>query len=132
GFRNRRTEMQRANAAEGDLILSGRPAAPAPAGPVPWSRFLKSRNVWALCLMYGFVGFAGNFITSLLPLYLRDHRRLSDETTAWLSGLPLAAGIVSCLLGGVLSDWLIRRLDSHTWGRRLVGCTVLAMAALAT
>jgi MFS family permease len=81
--------------------------------------------------MYGFVGFAGNFITSLLPVYLHDHRRLSDETTAWLSGLPLACGIVSCLLGGVLSDWLIRRFGSRKWGRRLVGCTVLALAGLA-
>jgi sugar phosphate permease len=98
---------------------------------IGWSEFLGSVNVWALCLMYGFVGFAGNFITSLLPIYLRDHRKLSPHETAWLSGLPLACGIVSCLLGGVLSDWLIRRFGSRTWGRRLVGCTVLALAGLA-
>jgi sugar phosphate permease len=79
--------------------------------------------------MYGFVGFAGNFITNSLPIYLRDHRHLSDETTASLTGLPLAAGIVSCLLGGVVSDWLIHRLGSRTWGRRIVGCTVLALAS---
>jgi sugar phosphate permease len=97
---------------------------------VPWSRFLRSRSVWGLCLMYGFVGFAGNFITSLLNIYLRDHRHLSDETTAWVSGLPLAAGIVSCLLGGALSDWLIRRTGSRTWGRRLVGGIALAVAGL--
>ena len=103
---------------------SSTPAGPPPRHRrvrLPWSRFLKSRNVWALCLMYGFVGFSGNFITSLLPIYLHDHRHLTDETTAWLSGLPLAFGIVSCLLGGVLSDWLIRRLGSRKWGRRLVG-----------
>jgi len=82
---------------------------------------VTSPSVWGLCLMYGFVGFAGNFITSLLPVYLRDHRRLSDDTTAWLSGLPLGFGVISCLTGGMLSDWLIRRLGSRTWGRRLVG-----------
>src|SRR5262249_38104628 len=53
---------------------------PGSPEPLSWARFLGSRNVWALCLMYGFVGFAGNFITSLLNIYLRDHRRLSDET----------------------------------------------------
>jgi sugar phosphate permease len=98
---------------------------------VPWSRFLLSPSVWGLCLMYGFVGFAGNFITSLLPLYLRDSLQLSDTDTAWISGLPLACGIVSCLLGGVLSDWLIRRTGSRKWGRRLVGGTALLLAGLA-
>jgi sugar phosphate permease len=131
-FRDRPEEMPQVNAAERDLIAAGRLAALAPPGPIPWSRFLRSRNVWALCLMYGFVGFAGNFITSLLPVYLRDHRHLGDTKTAWISGLPLGSGIVSCLLGGVLSDWLIRRLGSRKWGRRLVGCVALALAGLVT
>jgi sugar phosphate permease len=129
-FRNRPEEMPRVNTAEHDLIASGQFTAAAAPGRLPWWRFVTSTNVWALCLMYGFVGFAGNFITSLLPIYLKDHRHLDDRATAWLSGLPLACGIVSCLLGGVLSDWLIRRLGSRTWGRRLVGCTVLTLAGL--
>jgi sugar phosphate permease len=101
-----------------------------PPSGLRWSWFFASRNVWALCLMYGFVGFAGNFITSLLNIYLHDHRDLSDELTARLAGLPLACGIVSCLLGGVLSDWLIRRTGSRKWGRRLVGGVALMLAAL--
>src|SRR5207249_4654991 len=130
-FRNRPGEMTGVNAAERSLIASGQPTQPAPQGPIPWGRFLRSRNVWALCFMYGFVGFGGNFITRLLNIYLRDHRHLSDETTAWLSGLPLACGVVSCVVGGVLSDWLIRRGGSRKWGRRLVGSTTLALAGLA-
>jgi ACS family glucarate transporter-like MFS transporter len=66
-----------------------------------------------------------------LPIYLRDHRRLSDEQTAWLSGLPLACGVVSCLLGGVLSDWFIRVTGSRKWGRRLVGGVALVLAGAA-
>ena len=131
-FRNRPEEMRQVNEVECDLIKSGRSTDKAPHGSIPWRRFLNSPNVWALCLMYGFVGFGGNFITSLLPIYLRDHRHLSNEQTAWISGLPLACGIVSCLLGGVASDWLIRRLGSLKWGRRLVGCAVLALAGMMT
>jgi ACS family glucarate transporter-like MFS transporter len=131
-FRNLPEEMAGVNDAERALIESGRPLVVASAGPLPWTRFLGSRSVWGLCLMYGFVGFAGNFITSLLPLYLRDHRHLDVQTTAWLSGLPLAFGIVSCLLGGVVSDGLIRITGSRRWGRRLVGSTVLMLAAVAT
>jgi MFS family permease len=130
-FRNRPGEMRQVNAAERERIESGRPLVLALPGPLPWYRFLGSLNVWGLCLLYGFVGFAGNFITSLLPIYLRDHRGLGDKMTAWLSGLPLACGIASCVLGGVLSDWIIRRTGSRTWGRRLVGCTSLALAGLA-
>jgi hypothetical protein len=34
------------------------------------------------------------------------------------------------VLGGVLSDWLIRRTGSRKWGRRLVGCVALALAGV--
>jgi sugar phosphate permease len=129
-FRNRPGEMRQVHAAERALIEAGRPATRARPAPIPWSRFLASPNVWALCLMYGFVGFSGNFITSWLPVYLREHRKLTDQATFWLSGLPLAFGIVSCVLGGVLSDWLIRRTGSRNGGRRLVGCTSLLLAGL--
>jgi sugar phosphate permease len=132
-FRNRPEEMHTLNSAELALISANQPAVKTPeAGPVPWLAMLASPSVWGLCLMYGFVGFAGNFITQFLPVYLRDHRHLPDDTTAWLAGLPLAAGVVSSLSGGALSDWLIRRLDSRKWGRRLVGCLTLALAAAAT
>ena len=130
-FRNQPGEMPRVNAAERDLIVAGRPAGPAAKGPVRWPLFLGSRNVWALCLMYGFVGFGGNFITRLLPIYLHDHLRFGDKLTGRLTGLPLACGVVSCVLGGVLSDWIIRRTGSRKWGRRLVGGSTLLLAALA-
>jgi ACS family glucarate transporter-like MFS transporter len=127
-FRNRPEEMPRVNAAERDLIASGRQARPVVKGPVPWSLFLRSRNVWALSLMYGFVGFAGNFNTALLPIYLHDHRHYDGRTTDWLAGLPLACGAVSCVLGGILTDWLVRRTGSRKWGRRLVGLIGLTLA----
>jgi sugar phosphate permease len=129
-FRNRPVEMRQVNAAERALIEANRPATAAGPPALPWSCYLRSRNVWALCLMYGFLGFSGNFITNWLPTYLKNHRGLTDEETAWLSGLPLAFGIVSCVLGGMLSDWISRRTGNANLGRRLVGCTSLALAGL--
>src|SRR5438105_27159 len=61
-FRNRPAEMRQVNAAERALIESGRTAVPVRPEPIPWARLLGSRSVWGLCLMYGFVGFSGNFI----------------------------------------------------------------------
>src|SRR5205823_1706135 len=82
----------------------------------------------ALSLMYGCTGFAGNFLTSLLPIYLQDHLHFGGKVTDWLTGLPLFCGAFSCVLGGFLSDWLIRRTGSRKWGRRLVGGTGLILA----
>jgi nitrate/nitrite transporter NarK len=121
--------MPGVNEAEHRLIAADRPTVPPRRAPVPWLLFLRSRNVWGLCLMYGFVGFSGNFITNWLPSYLKGHRELSDAAVAWLSALPLAFGIVSCVLSGTLSDWLIRLTGSRNTGRRLVGGVSLALAA---
>lgn len=155
-FRNRPAEMRRVNEAERQLIETGREQPPPPA-PVhslqgsdesnvdesssrplhdpnettPWLPMLRSISVWGLCLMYGFVGFAGNFTTQLLPVYLVRHRHLTDETTTTLTGLPLAFGIVSCAAGGFLSDWSIRRWGNRKWGRRLSGGLGLIFAGLA-
>ncbi len=131
-FRNRPEEMPQINAAERKLISESRIETPQAVGSFPWRRFLTSPSVWGLCLMYGFSGYAGNFITSFLNVYLRDHRNLPDTTTAWLAGVPLAAGIVSSLTGGVVSDRLIRLLGSRKWGRRIVGSVALASAGVAT
>jgi sugar phosphate permease len=150
-FRNQPYEMGKVvNEAELRLIAQGRnePGGPpeslrekergdsslfrAGSERVPWSALLKSTNVWGLCLMYGFVGFSGNFFTNMMPLYLRDHRHLTGLAYACLSALPLAAGIGSCAVGGLLSDWIVRRWGSRVWGRRFCGVVGLVIAGITT
>jgi MFS transporter, ACS family, glucarate transporter len=130
-FRNRPDEMSFVNAAERELIDSGRPARDPTPASVPWSGMLRSRSVWGLCLMYGFVGFSGNFVTSFLPVYLKDHCHLTNNETDWGFGLTLAAGMLSCVLGGLASDWLIRRTGNRKWGRRITGMIGVTLAGLA-
>ena len=40
---------------------------------------LRSPSVWSLWLMYGFLGFSGNFYLTLLPTYLKNHRHLDSD-----------------------------------------------------
>lgn len=127
-FRDRPEQMPRVNRGELERIMAGRPPAPEHPGPVPWSRMVGSLSIWSLCLMYGFTGFSGNFFTNMLPLYLSEHRHLSREGTAWLTSLPLAAGVLACILGGSASDWAIRRWNNRKWGRRFVGMIGLGLA----
>jgi sugar phosphate permease len=129
-FRNRPEEMHEVNPGERALIAAGRTEALSPPERVPWSRMAGSTSVWSLCLMYGCTGFAGNFFTNMLPLYLSEHRHLPSGGTAWrwLSALPLAAGSVACILGGSASDWAIRRFGNRQWGRRYIGLLGLGLA----
>lgn len=129
-LRNRPEDQPAVNAAERQLIAAGAAIRAAGHGDLPWGRLVSSRSVWALCLMYGGVGFAANFYITHLPNYLRNYRKLSDEQMFWLSSLPLFCGIGGCLLGGMLSDWFIRRTGNRTWGRRVNGVIGLSVAGL--
>jgi len=130
-FRNQPEQMRQVNESERKLIQAGRSRhAQAGHSQVPWLRLLRSRSVWALCLMYGFLGFSGNFYLTMLPTYLKNHRGLSKETTGLLTSLPFASGVVAGLAGGLISDAIIRRWGKR-WGRRIVGVAGLLTAGLA-
>ena len=131
-FRDRPEQMPGVTPAERKRIGSGR-AAKAPAGHLatPWRAMFGSLNVWSLCLAYGCLGFTGNFFITLMPEYLRSQRGFSAGVTGWLLSLPLACGVVACVLGGFLSDAILRFTGNRRWGRRLVGASGLAIASVA-
>jgi len=130
-FRNRPDEMPDVNQQERKLIEAGRSAASGHGhSQVPWGRMVRSPSVWALCSMYGFLGFSGNFYLTLLPTYLRNHRHLSAVTTSWLTSLPFAFGVLACFTGGYISDAIVGRWGKRL-GRRLVGATGLGLAGSA-
>src|SRR5262249_26558502 len=87
-------------------------------------------SAWSLCFMYGGGGLAANFYVTLLPAYLANHRNLSDLEVNHLTSWPLAFGIISCLTGGVVSDWIIRRTGNRKWGRRLTGTVGTVLGAI--
>jgi MFS transporter, ACS family, glucarate transporter len=127
-FRDKPEEMPQVNRRELKTIEAGRGKIADAAAGVPWETMLRSRSVWALCLMYGFTGFSGNFFTTMLPLFLTKQRDLSANEIAWLSALPLAGGSIACILGGTASDWAISHFGSRKWGRRYVGMIGLGLA----
>jgi MFS transporter, ACS family, glucarate transporter len=129
-FRNRPEQMSSVNDAERAVILAGRAARPARHG-APWGRMLRSRSVWALCFMYGFGAFSANFYVTLLPIYLIKERHVVDTQAAWLTSAPFAFGAISCILGGRISDTIIRRTGNRKWGRRLNGTIGMSLGALA-
>ena len=133
-FRNRPVDMSGVNEGELKRIRAGQSAQPARKHGHDFkslARMSRSKSVWALCLMYGCLGYSGNFFLTLLPDYLRTNRHLDSQTADWLASLPFAFGVVACLTGGIVSDLIIRKTGDRSRGRCLVGATGLVVAGIA-
>ena len=59
---------------------------------------------------------------------MREHG-LSLEKSGVFAALPLAAGAVGCLMGGAIADFITRRTNSVTVGRRSVGVSGFLLGA---
>lgn len=129
-FRDSPDDMPKVNDAERALIKLGRKPKPVGSHRVPWAQILGKSNPLALCAMYGFLGYSGNFFLFLLANYLETKRHFDKTTTMWLTSLPFACGVVACVMGGVLSDVLGRKFGSRRWGRRAVGMFGMTLAAV--
>lgn len=89
------------------------PAPPAQPQALPIDGMLSSVSLWLM----SFVQFASNFgwvfLVTLMPRYLKEVHHVSQQSQGWMQSVPLAAGIVGLLVGGVLTDFFTRR-----WGLR--------------
>lgn len=122
-FRDRPEEKPTVNAAELALIRKGGDVGSAGHGHVPWGKFLANRNLWYLCVMYFCGSYGWYFNITWLPSYLNKAYNVTKETPGYslMAGLPLLLGSTACLIGGLLSDFIIRRTGSQKWGRRFCG-----------
>ena len=122
-FRNRPEEKPEVNAAELAMIRAGgTDSLPSHAG-VPWRRILTSPNLWLLWLSYACLSYCWWFYMTYLPDYLEQNRNVPAASIlgAVGKGGPLCMGALGCIVGGLLTDWFIRRSGSRRWGRRLFG-----------
>jgi ACS family glucarate transporter-like MFS transporter len=129
--RDNPADHPRVSAAELAAIQSGLRVAddsPNPAKAqadvlVPWSRVVRSREVWAVTVSYFCYGYVAWIFFSWFYRYLAKVRGLDLKASAFYSMLPFLAMLVCCLLGGIVNDRLTKR---H--GPRLGRCGVAAFA----
>ncbi len=129
-FRDDPAEHKGVNQAELERILAGRTDTRPKPPSIPWARVLGSGNLWALFAMYFCSAYGFFFFVTWLPTYLMEEHGLSLERSGWYSAMPLAAGAVACILGGGISDWIVRKTGSVRWGRRAVGVAGFGLAAV--
>jgi MFS family permease len=125
-FRDRPEQKAGVSTAELELIRGQEGSPEAAHAHVPWLKLLTNVNLWTLCLMYFCCAYGWYFNITWLPKYLKEQYGMSTETHGFftftlLAGAPLLAGSVTCVIGGYLTDWFIRRTGNRKWGRRVFG-----------
>lgn len=89
---------------------------------------LHLRSFWFLTASYTLQGYVGYVFVFWFFLYLVQVRHFAFLEAAWLTTLPWIASLIVIPLGGVVSDWAVKRWGS-TWGRRSLPLPALALAA---
>jgi len=131
-FRDHPRNHQLVNDAERIRIEHGRETGEASHTSVPVRDFLRSGNLWRLCLMYFCMNYGWYFNITYLPSYLQERFQTDPHSIlgAIFQGGPLLLGAISCLLGGFLVDWLIRRTGNRRRTRQYVGMAAESLCAL--
>ncbi|MFL6796618.1 MAG: MFS transporter [Xanthobacteraceae bacterium] len=107
------------------------------AASVPWRVLLRHSNMWAIMLAYFTYVYCLWIFLTWLPSYLVDYRGLTLLKVGFLGSLPLWAGVVGDTVGGVATDWLLKKTGRTNFSRRVVAivgmlgtCVFIVPAAL--
>jgi ACS family glucarate transporter-like MFS transporter len=110
------------------LIASDRP----PGGDVPergtWKLALKNRNVLLITISYFCMNYVFYLFFSWFFFYLVDVKGVSTTDAGMLTAAQWTLGAIGATAGGVLCDFLVRRLGLRRGPRWLV-MTALIMSA---
>jgi len=108
------------------------------AASVPWGTLLRSPNMWAImCAYFTYVYCLYIFLT-WLPSYLFEFRHFTLIKVGIFASLPLFAGVVGDTVGGLATDWLLKKTGNTKFARRtvaitgLLGCAVFIVPAALT
>lgn len=94
---------------------------------LPWGKALRERNFWTILAMYHTYCWGSYFYLSWLHTYLQKGRGFTENEMGVWATLPFIFGACGNLLGGSVSDYLVKR-KGLKFGRRLVGSLGLAMS----
>ncbi len=121
-YRDSPEEHPGVNQAERDLIHNASGGARSKVGTsVPWRRILSSPVIWALSAMYFCYQYSLAVYVDWFPTYLTNGRGFSLKEMCFYAILPLLAGTAGDLLGGWLTDLVLRQTGNINLARRSIG-----------
>src|SRR5207253_2478670 len=111
------------------------PPAPPVESRVRWSKLVTDGQMLLLCFQQFLRAGAMVFFYTWFARFLQETKGLSTRDAGELAFWPPFAGAFGGLLGGLVSDWLLRRTENARLARQgmtfvaLVTCTGVAAAA---
>ena len=102
--------------------------------PVRWSRLVTDRQMILLCAQQFQRTAAAALFFTWFPRYLQETKGVSVGESGSLAAWPLVAGVFGGLVGGTISDWLLRQTGNVRLSRQglaIVGTSICAAVSLA-
>jgi sugar phosphate permease len=96
----------------------------------PWRQILTAPNMWYIALGYCCFFFGTNFYLTWYPTYLREYRGLSVAALGLWGSIPLLAGMAGDVVGGSLSDIVLKRTGNAKLARRGVAAPGFLLAGV--
>ena len=97
-----------------------------------WRQLFRFRTTWGMILGYFGCIYLTWIYTAWLPGYLELERHMSVKFTGFAAAIPFVWGVVGGLLGGYLTDILVRRGVSPVNSRRYPATIALCGTAACT
>jgi MFS transporter, ACS family, glucarate transporter len=94
-----------------------------------WQTILKNPNIWMLMLMCHLFFYAAYFFTNWSNTYFQEGRGMTEEQSKNFISLSYFLGAFGCIIGGFLSDFLVKRYGLKV-GRRSVAILGLGSSCL--
>lgn len=94
-----------------------------------WGAAIFNRNVVALTLSYFTFGYVAWIFFSWFFIYMAQVRGLNLKASAVVSMIPFTAMTVCCLGGGLVSDWITKRIGLR-WGRGGIAAVAFGLTAV--
>jgi MFS transporter, ACS family, glucarate transporter len=97
--------------------------------PIPWTQVMKNKNILYLMLMCHLFFYASYFFTNWSSTYFQEGRGLTEDDTKKFISLSYFLGAFGCLIGGYLSDYLVKKRGLK-FGRRIVAFVGLGTSSV--
>ncbi|KES18867.1 MFS transporter [Gilliamella apicola] len=98
-----------------------------------WGDLLKQKMTWFMILGNFGIMFTIWVYLTWLPSYLEKEQGFTLKQMGWIASIPFFCGIIGVILGGIISDYAIRRGFKPINARKIpiVGGAIIAAASVA-
>jgi len=97
------------------------PPVPVKPSALDWSRVLTSPTVWLMGLINTCASAVSYMYMSWYPSYLQNGRGVQPVESGEMTTVVLMGGALGSLVGGILSDRMIRITRERRWSRAMIG-----------